>query len=56
MAMMAVVVMAVTVVAVTSMGMVLAIDVGVAAQPLEDLGAEKTGDERAEERQEDDGG
>ena len=58
MAMMAVVVMAVAAMAmgVMRMGMMLAIDVGIAAQALEDLGAEQPGDERAEKRQEDDGG
>jgi hypothetical protein len=33
-----------------------AVDDGIAAKALEDLGAEQPGDERAEERQEDDGG
>ena len=58
MAVVAVIVMraVVAVMAGMGMGMVLAIDVGVAAQALEDLGAEKPGDQRAEERQEDDGG
>jgi hypothetical protein len=60
MAMVAMIVMAV-VAAVTMMVAVMrmrmfAVDVGIAAKALEDLGAEQPGDERAEERQEDDGG
>jgi hypothetical protein len=49
--------MAVTVVAVTRMRMrvVLAINIAVAPQPLEELGAEQPGDQGAEKRQEDDG-
>jgi cobalamin-dependent methionine synthase I len=38
------------------MGVVFAIDIGVTAQALEDFRAEQPGDERAEKRQEDDGG
>jgi hypothetical protein len=55
--MVAVAVMAV--VAITAgmrMGVVFAIDIGVTAQALEDFRAEQPGDERAEKRQEDDGG
>ena len=51
-----VIVMAVVAVGGMRNGMVLAIDVGIAAQALEDLGAEQPGDECAEKRQEDDGG
>ena len=52
-----VVVMAVgTMVVVMRMGMVFAIDLGVLAKLAEQLGAEEAGDQRADQRQEDDGG
>ena len=53
-AMVAVIVVAVTVI-VMGVAVMLAIDIGVGAQALEDLGAEQPGDQRAEQRQEDDG-
>ena len=36
-------------------GVVFAVNVGIAAKPLEHLGAQETGDQRADQRQEDDG-
>ena len=49
-----VVIMTVTVRAV-GMDLMFAINVGIAAEPLEHLGAQETGDQRADQRQEDDG-
>ena len=49
-----VVIMAMTVRAV-GVGVMFAINVGIAAEPLEHLGAQQTGDQRADQRQEDDG-
>jgi hypothetical protein len=39
----------------TGVGMMLAIDVGIAAKALEHLGAKQAGDQRADQRQEYDG-
>jgi hypothetical protein len=54
MAMVVIMAMTVTVRAV-GVGVMFAINVGIAAEPLEHLGAQETGDQRADQRQEDDG-
>ena len=56
MAVVAMVVMAMCAMIIVRVGVMHAVDVGVLAETLESLGAEEPGDERAQQRQEDDGG